>query len=46
MAQSMPPSLLEATTEKSEKPAVTGNGEVVDALSRTCTNLQRQGHEL
>ena len=46
MAQSMPPSLLEATTGNAEKSVANGsgngNGEVVDALSRTCNNLQRQ----
>ena len=42
MAQSMPPSLLEASTDNPEKTVLTGNGEVVDALSRTCSNLQRQ----
>ena len=46
MAQSMPPSLLEAatttTTGNGKQPHSTGNGEAVDALSRTCTTLQRQ----
>ncbi len=50
MAQSMPPSLLEAattttataTTGNGKQPHSTGNGEAVEALSRTCTTLQRQ----
>jgi len=46
MAQSMPPSLLEAatttTTGNGKNPQSTGNGEAVEALSRTCTTLQRQ----
>jgi hypothetical protein len=43
MAQSMPPALLEASTGSAEKPDTSGGGgEVVEALSRTCTTLQRQ----
>jgi hypothetical protein len=38
MAQSMPPSLLQAQTGSNG----TGNGEAVEALSKTCTTLQIQ----
>jgi hypothetical protein len=41
MAQSMPPSLLEASTGTG-KPSQPGNGEAVEALSRTCNTLQHQ----